>query len=166
MQFFSLLLCSIVEIRYGDTPRISFIVKNGSHYPGFFDFPYNLENCSFHVFEELCWDFDGECIESVYCFGRMVIFTLLVLQIHDHGRCLHFLRSSLISFLRNLKFLSYRSFICLVRVTPKIFYIICNYCEGCCCPIFFVSPFIIFIKKGYWFAWVSFISRYFTEVVY
>jgi hypothetical protein len=32
-------------------------------YFGSFAFPDEFENCSFHVFEELCWDFDG--IESI-----------------------------------------------------------------------------------------------------
>lgn len=31
-------------------------------------FPYQLEYCSFKVSEELCWDFDGDCIESVDFF--------------------------------------------------------------------------------------------------
>ena len=35
---------------------------------GFFDFPYEIKNCSFHVCEELCWNFDEDCIESVDCF--------------------------------------------------------------------------------------------------
>ena len=30
-------------------------------------FPGEFENCSFYVFEELCWDFDGDYIESVDC---------------------------------------------------------------------------------------------------
>jgi hypothetical protein len=32
-----------------------------------FAFPDEFENCSFLVFEELGWDFQGSCIESVYC---------------------------------------------------------------------------------------------------
>ena len=28
-------------------------------------FPDEFENCSFHVFEEVCWDFDEDCIQSV-----------------------------------------------------------------------------------------------------
>jgi hypothetical protein len=35
---------------------------------------------------------------------------MLILPIHEHGRSFHLLRSSLISFFRDLKFLSYRSF--------------------------------------------------------
>ena len=63
-------------------------------------------------------------------------------------RSLHFLRSS-ISFLRDL--LSYRSLTCSVRVAPKIFFIICCYCEGSCFPNFFLSLFILCIKESYWF---------------
>ena len=33
-----------------------------------FAFPDEFENCSFHVFEELCWDFYGDCIEIVDYF--------------------------------------------------------------------------------------------------
>ena len=35
---------------------------------GFFALLDEFENCSFHIFEELCWDFAGNCIESVDCF--------------------------------------------------------------------------------------------------
>ena len=31
-------------------------------------FSYEVEYCSFKVYEELCWDFDGDCIESINCF--------------------------------------------------------------------------------------------------
>ena len=34
----------------------------------FLFFPYEIENWSLHAFEELCWDFDGDCVESVDCF--------------------------------------------------------------------------------------------------
>jgi hypothetical protein len=44
-------------------------------------------------------------------------FLLFILPIREHGRSLHFLRSSLISFLKDLKFLTYRFFTCSVRVT-------------------------------------------------
>jgi hypothetical protein len=36
-----------------------------------------------------------------------------------------------------LKFWSYRSFTCLVRVNSKVFYITYGYCEGCCFANFF-----------------------------
>uniref|UniRef100_A0A8C6MPX6 HMG box domain-containing protein n=1 Tax=Mus spicilegus TaxID=10103 RepID=A0A8C6MPX6_MUSSI len=46
---------------------------------------------------------------------------MLILPIHEHGRPFHFLSSSLISFFRDLKFLSHRSFTSLVRVRPRYF---------------------------------------------
>jgi hypothetical protein len=49
----------------------------------------------------------------------MAIITILILPIHEHGRSFLFLRFSLVSFFRDLKFLSYTSFTCLVRVTPS-----------------------------------------------
>ena len=55
--------------------------------------------------------------------------------------------SSSFSFFKDLKFLSYRSFTCLVIQR----YIICDCCEGHCLPNSFFSPFIICIKAGYWF---------------
>jgi hypothetical protein len=33
----------------------SFIIQDCSSYPGFFVFPYEVENCSFEVCKELCW---------------------------------------------------------------------------------------------------------------
>jgi hypothetical protein len=61
--------CSVVklEVRVGDSLSCSFIVKNCFHYSVIFAFPAEFENCSFHIFEELCWDFDGDCIESIDC---------------------------------------------------------------------------------------------------
>jgi hypothetical protein len=32
---------------------------------GFFAFPDEFDNCYFHVFGELCWDFDRDCTDSV-----------------------------------------------------------------------------------------------------
>ncbi|KAL6086892.1 hypothetical protein STEG23_002628, partial [Scotinomys teguina] len=40
-------------------------------YPGFFVSPYEVENCSFQVCEELSWDFDGDCIKSVDSFWNV-----------------------------------------------------------------------------------------------
>jgi hypothetical protein len=49
---------------------ISFIVKNYFCYFGSLAFTDEFENCSFHVFEELCWDFDGDCIEFLHCLRQ------------------------------------------------------------------------------------------------
>ena len=62
--------CSSVvefEVRDCDASRSSFIAQDCFGYPGFFAFPNEIEYCSFEVFEEFCWDFDGHCVESVDC---------------------------------------------------------------------------------------------------
>ena len=53
--------------------------------------------------------------------GRINIVKMAILPIHEHGRSFHLLRPSLISFFRDLKFLSYRSFTSLVRVMARYF---------------------------------------------
>ena len=35
-----------------------------------FVFPYEVENLSVKVCEQLCWNFDGNCIQSVDCFWK------------------------------------------------------------------------------------------------
>jgi hypothetical protein len=62
----------------------------------------------------------GIALNLKIAFSRIAIFSILILPIHEHGRSFHLLRSS-ISFFRDLKFLSYRSFVSLVRVTPRYF---------------------------------------------
>jgi hypothetical protein len=42
----------------------------------------------------LCWNFGGDCIEYVDCFGRMATFIILILLIHELGRSFHLLMSS------------------------------------------------------------------------
>jgi hypothetical protein len=54
-------------------------------------------------------------------FNKMNFFTMLILPIREHGRSFYLLISSSISFFGALKFLSYRSFPYLVRVTPTYF---------------------------------------------
>ena len=64
--------CFVVKlhVRDGDSPSCSSTVKNCFHYSGIFSFPDKFENCSFYVFEELCWDFDGDYIESIDCLWQ------------------------------------------------------------------------------------------------
>ncbi|KAL6040188.1 hypothetical protein STEG23_030913 [Scotinomys teguina] len=47
--------------------------RDSFNYPGFFVFPYEVENCSFQVCEDLSWDFDRNCIESVDCFWQVLV---------------------------------------------------------------------------------------------
>ena len=60
-----------LEVRDGDFPRNSFIDENGFCYPVFFFVIPNLfENYFSYVYEEVSWDFDGDCIESIDCFRQ------------------------------------------------------------------------------------------------
>jgi hypothetical protein len=63
----------------------------------------------------------GITLNLMIAFGRIAILTILILPIHKHGRSSHLLRSSSISFFRDLKFLSYRTFNYFVRVKPRYF---------------------------------------------
>jgi hypothetical protein len=51
----------------------------------------------------------------------MEFFTILILLVHEHGRSFHHLIFYSISFFRDLESLLFRSFTCLVRVTPRYF---------------------------------------------
>ena len=57
-------------------------------------------------------------------FSMMIIFTMLYLPINGHGRSFHLLISSSSSFFKDLKFLSYKPFTCLVRVTLRYFIVL------------------------------------------
>jgi hypothetical protein len=65
--------CSVVKLEVrdvSDSPSCSFIVKNCFCYSWIFAFPDEFENCSFYRFVELCWDFDGDCIDSIECLTK------------------------------------------------------------------------------------------------
>ena len=63
----------------------------------------------------------GISLKMQIAFCKITIFTILILPIHEHGRSFRLLRSSSVSFFKDLKFFPYRSFTCLVRVTPRYF---------------------------------------------
>ena len=68
--------CSSVvefEVRDCDDSRSSFIVQDWFGYPGFFAFPYEVDYCSFEVFEGFCWDFAGHCVEE-FPFLRYFVY--------------------------------------------------------------------------------------------
>jgi hypothetical protein len=60
--------CSVIqfEVRDGYSPS-SFTVENSFHCPVN---PNELANCSFQLYEELSWNFDGDFVESVACFQQ------------------------------------------------------------------------------------------------
>ena len=65
MRVFSLFSVVGLEVRDSHSPRSSLIAENSSHYSFFFLVPNEFENCSFYLCEELSWNFNGDCIESV-----------------------------------------------------------------------------------------------------
>ena len=55
-------------MRQGDSTRGSFIIEKSFCYPRLFVIPDEFANCPFQLSEELIWNFDGDCTESVDCF--------------------------------------------------------------------------------------------------
>jgi hypothetical protein len=60
----------VVHLKMGNDDMLSssFIIQNCFSYPGCFVFPHKDENCPFKICQELCWNFDGDYIESVNGF--------------------------------------------------------------------------------------------------
>jgi hypothetical protein len=76
----------------------------------------------------------------------MAIFTKLTLTIQEHRRFFYLLRSSSSSFFRDLKALSYRSFYCLLRITPSYFLLFVTIVKGAI-PQFLSEP-VYPLSKG------------------
>ena len=88
----------------------------------------------------------GIALNLQIAFGKIAIFTMLILPIHEHERSFHLLRSSLISFFRDLKFLSYRSFTSLVRVTPRYFILFVTIEKGVV-SLISLSAYLSFVQR-------------------
>jgi hypothetical protein len=118
-------------MRDGNYARCYFVIENSFCYTRVFLLvQVNLQISHYNSVKILAGILIGIALNLYNAFGRIDIFTILILVVHEHGIIFHLLRSSTISFFRDLKFLLYRSFICLFRVTPR--YFICDYCEECC----------------------------------
>lgn len=101
-------------------------------------FEYIMVKLSIQDLWKLCSNLYEECIEISISFGRMAMFTMLILLIPEHGRSFHLLISSSISFFKELKILSFKSFNFQHTRTTNIFYFIQGYCKGCSFPDFFL----------------------------
>ena len=82
-------------------------------------FPYKVDYCSLRVFEEFFWDFDGNCIEFIDCHQYNCHFYCVDLTHPRAWEILPFSGVLFNFFLQSFKFLSNRSFISLVSVTPR-----------------------------------------------
>ena len=67
-----------LEIRMDDDTSYRFLISQDClGYLGFLYFPYEAQVFPFKVCEELCCSPDGNCIESVFAFGRITGFIVL-----------------------------------------------------------------------------------------
>jgi hypothetical protein len=64
--------CGFYHFCLSDSSRCSFIVPNCFGCPGLFVFPYEVENCSFHICEEFYWNIDGNYIGSIHFQPKIV----------------------------------------------------------------------------------------------
>jgi hypothetical protein len=139
--------CSVVKLGMVILPAVLLLLRIVFTILGILPFQVNLRIALSISLKSCIGILMGIALNLYIAFCRMDIFTMLILPIHEHGRSLCFLRSSLISFFRDLKLLSYRSFISLVSYS-KIFYTICGYCEGNYFTNFFLSLFILCKRKA------------------
>ena len=78
----------------------------------------------------------------------MAIFTILILPIQEHGRFFHLLRSSSISFFKDVKFLSYKYFTHLFRVSPRYFILFVTIMKGVISLISFSASLSFYYTKA------------------
>lgn len=97
--------CSVVqlEIRDGDFPRCSFIVEIVFAILGFLLFQMHLRIALFNSMKNWVGNLMGIALMTV-AFGKMAIYTILILPIQENGRSFYFLRSPSIFFFRDLGF--------------------------------------------------------------
>jgi len=99
----------------------------------------------FSIYEELSWNFDGDCIEFVDCFWQNGHFYYIN---PANPWAWEIFSSEIFSFfLQRLEALVIQVFTCLVRVTLRYFMLLRDYCEGCSFPNFFLSLFIL-LNRG------------------
>lgn len=115
---------------------------------------HEVQCCSFKDCKKCVGDLMGIALNLQIAL-TVALSTVLIILIQEHGRSFLSLISSLILFLRDLKFLSNSSLPCmeyrsnLVRVHKL--YTLCGYCEGCCFSDFIPRIFIVCINDGYSF---------------
>ena len=116
-EFFFFNYYSVVqlEIKYYDSSRLPFILQDPVAILGFRFFHMKMRISLSKSVNNFVGILMGISL-TVDLFGKMAIFTMLILLIYEQGRSFHLLIYSSVSFFRDLKFLSYRSFTCLVRV--------------------------------------------------
>ena len=116
--------CSSVvefEVRDGDASRCSFIVQDCFGYRGFFALLNDIGYCSLRSLKNFAGIFLGIALNLYNAFGKIAIFTVLILPTQEHERSFHFCGVSFNFFLQRFKVLVVQVFTCLGRVTPRYF---------------------------------------------
>lgn len=104
-----------------------------------------------------------DCLVSVDCFWHSDRFYSM--NPSDSGACDIFLYSDIFfNFFKNYKFLSYKCFICFIRVTPKYFILFEAIVMDTISWISF-SVCHLYIGGLLMFLWVNFVSSYCAEVL-
>ena len=84
--------------------RLEVLIIQSFHFPGFLLFQMNLQIALFISMKNWVGIFTGTALNLYIALGKMGVFTILTLPIHEHGRSFHLLRSSSNSFFRDLRF--------------------------------------------------------------
>lgn len=127
MIFLLLYFCVTTWNMDSNASNSCIIIQDCVGYPGVcacacicvYVFLYAAEIFPFTFCKELIRNLIGTTLNLHVIFGRMAIFTLLILLIYEHREFLNFSVSSPISSM-SLRFLLDKPFICLVRVITKI----------------------------------------------
>ena len=107
--------------------------------PDFLFFHMKLDNCTFHALKEFHWYFCGDCSDLQIAFGRMAIFIMLILPIHEHGFWL-FSKNHLLIFL--ILCILLFAFVCLISALRLTI--------SCC--LFLVEGFASLCSKSFRYA--------------
>ena len=99
-----------LEIREHDTSSFVLLSHDSFGYWVYFVFPYKFQNYLFQFYEESMGILTGIALNLQTSLGRMVILTLSVLPIHEHGISFHLCVLSSVTFLNVLSFSEYVSF--------------------------------------------------------
>jgi hypothetical protein len=93
MQFYH--NCSVIqlEIRNGDSTKVSFIAENSFCYSSPLVFQMNLQIGLSNSMKNWFGILMGIELNLKIAFSKITIFTMLILPIHEHGRYFHLLRS-------------------------------------------------------------------------
>jgi hypothetical protein len=142
--------CSLgrFEIRDGDTSGRFFIIQDVLIILGFLFSHMNLSIVFLRSVKNCVGILIGIRLNLQIAFGKMDVFTTLILLIHDHVRSFCLLIPSPISFFKDLKFLSYRSFICLIRVTPRHFILFVAIVNGIVSLISFCAYLLLIYRRA------------------